>query len=54
MAQDLSVGDTLEVMPPEGHFGPVIGGKNRYLLIAAGSGITPMMSIAETVLKQEP
>lgn len=49
-------GSTVEVMPPQGEFttsmdGP---GPNRYLLIAAGSGITPIISIAKTVLAQEP
>lgn len=47
-AQNLTAGDTVQVMPPEGRFtcdelGPVV-------LIAAGSGITPMVAIAADVL----
>lgn len=49
----LAVGDTIRVMPPEGRFTPEIGGDHHYLLIAAGSGITPMLSIAKTVLRNE-
>lgn len=51
---ELAEGDRLEVMPPEGRFGVEIGGSHTYLLIAAGSGITPMMSIARSVLEHEP
>lgn len=52
----LSVGDTIRVMTPEGRFTPKLGGGDRqdYILIAAGSGITPMLSIARTVLSHEP
>lgn len=50
----LAVGDRLDVMPPDGRFGVEVGGVHDYLLIAAGSGITPMMSIARTVLEREP
>lgn len=43
-------GDRVEVQPPAGSFraDPAAGG--RHLCIAAGSGITPMLSIAATVL----
>jgi ring-1,2-phenylacetyl-CoA epoxidase subunit PaaE len=50
----LSVGDTMRVMAPEGRFTTRIGGRHDYILIAAGSGITPMLSIAKTVLGHEP
>ncbi len=50
----LAVGDTISVMPPEGRFTPELGDDHHYLLIAAGSGITPMLSIAKTVLTNEP
>ncbi len=52
----LAPGDTLEVMPPEGSFTPNTPPehKARYLLIAAGSGITPILSIAKTVLARSP
>lgn len=50
----LSVGDTIRVMPPEGRFTSLVGERHDYILIAAGSGITPMLSIASTVLAHEP
>lgn len=50
----LSVGDTIRVMPPEGRFTSLAGERHDYLLIASGSGITPMLSIAKTVLAHEP
>lgn len=53
-AQSLKEGDELEVMTPQGNFTAETGGRNRYLLVAAGSGITPCLSIAKTVLSQEP
>lgn len=53
-SERLAPGDTIRVMPPEGRFTPQRGGDHHYLLIAAGSGITPMLSIAKTVLANEP
>lgn len=50
----LSVGDTIRVMPPQGRFTSLSGPRHDYVLIAAGSGITPMLSIARTVLAHEP
>lgn len=47
-AQGLQVGDSLQVMEPEGRF--VTKGAKKIVLIAAGSGITPMVSIAADVL----
>ena len=47
-AQGLKPGDRVQVMPPEGRF--VLGDEARVLLIAAGSGITPMIAIASAVL----
>ncbi|MCR9126229.1 MAG: 2Fe-2S iron-sulfur cluster-binding protein [Rhodobacteraceae bacterium] len=47
-AQGLRAGDTLAVMPPEGRFVPA--GETRLVLVAAGSGITPMVSIAGAAL----
>jgi ring-1,2-phenylacetyl-CoA epoxidase subunit PaaE len=54
--ETLRKGDTLEVMPPMGRFSPRQSEKkNRhYLAFAAGSGITPVMSILKSVLHQEP
>lgn len=50
----LGVGDTIRVMPPQGRFTSLAGPRHDYVLIAAGSGITPMLSIARTVLRHEP
>jgi len=51
----LAVGDILEVMPPEGRFvfSPNPNPKN-IVAFAAGSGITPIMSIARSVLTSNP
>jgi len=47
----LAVGDTLEVMPPQGQFtwSKQLGGE-ALLLVAAGSGITPVLSILQEAL----
>ncbi len=52
----LKVGDTLEVFPPTGHFNVDLDpSKTRvYAAFAAGSGITPIMSIIKTTLESEP
>lgn len=52
----LKLGDVLEVMPPNGKFTPRKNNSNKkhYLAFAAGSGITPIMSIMKSVLEQEP
>ncbi|HSK57548.1 MAG TPA: 1,2-phenylacetyl-CoA epoxidase subunit PaaE [Actinomycetospora sp.] len=53
----LAVGDELEVGPPEGRFTPSTAAGSRgehHALIAAGSGITPVLSIAATVLGAHP
>ena len=44
-------GDALEVMPPAGHFGPPLepARAKTYLAIAAGSGITPVLSVIRTL-----
>ena len=46
----LKAGDTLEVQAPGGTFTPDLSTPGRHVLIAAGSGITPMMSIAASIL----
>jgi ring-1,2-phenylacetyl-CoA epoxidase subunit PaaE len=52
----LAPGDVLDAMPPQGRFGPAIepGARHRYLGIAGGSGITPILSILTSVLEAEP
>ena len=51
--QDLKVGDALEVAPPNGRFTfiPNSDHQNTVVAFAAGSGITPIMSILKTVLE---
>ena len=54
--QELQKGDELEIMSPSGTFGVEVNpkvGKN-YLFFAAGSGITPVMSMIKTHLAAEP
>jgi len=53
---ELSPGMTLEVTPPTGDFTiePEPGRAARYCAIAAGSGITPVISILSTLLEEEP
>ncbi len=52
----LKAGDTLEVMPPQGNFKfePNEADQNKYVAFAAGSGITPVISIIKDVLESEP
>jgi ring-1,2-phenylacetyl-CoA epoxidase subunit PaaE len=54
--EKLAVGNTIEVGTPEGKFTfePNPDKQNNYLGFVAGSGITPVMSIIQSVLKQEP
>src|SRR6185295_5693139 len=53
---ELKKGDTLEVMPPVGNFYTDLNPSNKknYLAFAAGSGITPVVSIIKTTLIIEP
>jgi ring-1,2-phenylacetyl-CoA epoxidase subunit PaaE len=52
----LKAGDILEVMTPRGNFRTPLSSENNksYVLFAAGSGITPVMSIIKSVLAVEP
>jgi len=56
VASDLKVGDRIDVMPPFGQFHANIdpGNEKTYLAFAAGSGITPILSIIRATLEQEP
>ena len=53
--QQLAVGDTLQVMTPMGNFHTAISAEyeKQYVAFAAGSGITPVLSILKTVLETE-
>src|SRR4051812_13947009 len=52
----LKAGDTVEVMVPHGSFTTEFNAANkRHLVaIAGGSGITPVMSLVRTLLREEP
>ena len=52
----LAAGDTLDVMPPHGTFCTEVNpeASKNYIAFAAGSGITPMLSIIKTHLAKEP
>ena len=52
----LRPGDTLDVLPPQGRFTARLHPTQAkcYALFAAGSGITPLLSIAKTILLTEP
>jgi len=54
--EKVSVGDYLDVMAPQGHFTIIpdhLKSQDHYF-IAAGSGITPVMSMIRTILEHEP
>ncbi|MCW3119466.1 MAG: paaK [Chitinophagaceae bacterium] len=53
---ELKAGDEIEVLPPTGKFYTSLHGtqKKNYLALAAGSGITPVISIIKTTLNEEP
>ena len=52
----MKAGDVFDVMEPAGHFTPELNGDiaRKYMLFAAGSGITPIMSIIKSILLKEP
>ncbi|MCA0958618.1 ferredoxin--NADP reductase [Muricauda ruestringensis] len=52
--EHIKVGDTFEIMPPEGRFIFEDDSPKNIAAFAAGSGITPIMSIAQTVLESNP
>lgn len=55
-SKTLKINDFIEVMTPMGNFTTDLDPKNakEYILVAAGSGITPVMSLAKSILKTEP
>lgn len=56
LADNLKPGDTVKVMEPMGQFTTEYDPKRKRHLVmfAGGSGITPMMSIIKSMLRQEP
>jgi ring-1,2-phenylacetyl-CoA epoxidase subunit PaaE len=53
-ATGLQSGDILDVMPPDGRFTPRLSGAVHRVGWAAGSGITPLLSIIASTLAGEP
>jgi ring-1,2-phenylacetyl-CoA epoxidase subunit PaaE len=53
---ELKAGDVLDIMPPAGKFNTPLqpANRNNYIAIAAGSGITPVISLIKATLKEEP
>jgi ring-1,2-phenylacetyl-CoA epoxidase subunit PaaE len=54
--EELKAGDEIEVMSPSGNFGVPVEPESskNYLFFAAGSGITPVLSMIKTHLAKEP
>lgn len=54
--EQLAAGDSIDVMTPEGRFFVPLDPQQarHYVAFAAGSGITPVLSIVRTVLAREP
>ena len=52
LTREVRPGDLIEVQPPAGSFTPDLDQAGRHVMIAAGSGITPILSITASVLGQ--
>ncbi len=50
LVHEVGTGDVIDVLPPSGTFTPDLSTADHHVLIAAGSGITPVLSIAASVL----
>jgi ring-1,2-phenylacetyl-CoA epoxidase subunit PaaE len=50
LVREVAAGDVLEVQPPAGAFTPDLAVPGEHVLLAAGSGITPVLSIAASLL----
>jgi ring-1,2-phenylacetyl-CoA epoxidase subunit PaaE len=51
LVHEVRPGDRIEVQPPSGSFTPDLSAPGRHVLVAAGSGITPVLSIAASALR---
>ncbi|WP_298946121.1 ferredoxin--NADP reductase [uncultured Polaribacter sp.] len=51
---NLKVGDAIEISAPEGRFQLKPKANKNYIAFAAGSGITPILSMVKTVLENQP
>src|SRR6266545_2002204 len=54
LVREVRPGDRIEVQPPAGTFTPDLTTAGYHVLVAAGSGITPVLSIAASVLAADP
>lgn len=56
LCENVAVGDTIDVMPPDGKFviEPNPESRKTYYFFGAGSGITPLMSQINSILEKEP
>lgn len=54
--ESIAPGDRIDVMAPAGHFTHELhpDRARRYAVLAAGSGITPVLSIVSSILRHEP
>ncbi|BCJ48921.1 phenylacetic acid degradation protein [Actinoplanes sp. NBRC 14428] len=52
LVREVRAGDEVEVAPPAGAFTPDLEAGGRHVLVAAGSGITPVLSIAASLLSR--
>ncbi|TDQ50287.1 1,2-phenylacetyl-CoA epoxidase subunit PaaE [Actinorugispora endophytica] len=50
LVDEVRPGDRIEVAPPTGRFTPDLAAAARHVLVAAGSGITPVLSVAASLL----
>jgi ring-1,2-phenylacetyl-CoA epoxidase subunit PaaE len=54
LVRQVRPGDVIDVQAPAGSFTPDLSEPGHHVLIAAGSGITPVLSIAASVLQAHP
>ncbi|MGQ0779308.1 MAG: 1,2-phenylacetyl-CoA epoxidase subunit PaaE [Pseudonocardiales bacterium] len=54
LIDQVAAGEQIEVGPPAGRFTSELSASNRHVMIAAGSGITPVLSLMTTVLAANP
>jgi ring-1,2-phenylacetyl-CoA epoxidase subunit PaaE len=54
LVRQVRPGDRIEALPPSGTFTPDLDRPAHHVLIAAGSGITPVLSIVASVLPAQP
>ena len=54
LVREVRAGEEIEALPPAGSFTPDLERPAHHVLIAAGSGITPVLSIAGSVLSAHP